>query len=129
MNKAQILPAQSFGELFRLKRIGQKFTLRSFCARFGFDPGYISRIERNLIPPPEDKDKLVAMANALGIKKDSSVWVNFFDLGYLARGKVPADILAKPQAPQYLPLLFRTARGKKLSKKKLQELIRLINAS
>lgn len=118
---------QTFGEFFRQKRIEAGFTLRSFCARFGFDPAYISRIERDLLLPPENKDKLEGLAEALGITKASTDWVNFFDKAYLSKGRVPKDILEDKKAMQYLPLLFRTARGNRLSKKKLQEIINRIN--
>lgn len=127
MNKSQALTAQSFGEFFRSKRIALGFTLRSFCERYGFDPAYISRIETDLLTPPQDKDKLSALAKALGIKEGSTDWVDFFDLAYLAKGKVPLDILASEKAQKFLPLLFRTARGQRLSKKRLQELVGLIN--
>lgn len=127
MNKSQVPTIQTFGEFFRQKRIDAKFTLRSFCERFGLDPAYISRIETDILTPPQDKDKLVALAKALGIKESSIDWVNFFDLAYIAKGKLPEDILADKKSVKYLPLFFRTARGKRLTKKKLQELVNLIN--
>lgn len=126
MNKSQDT-SQTFGECFRQKRVKAGFTLRSFCARFGFDPAYISRIERDLLPPPEDKDKLEGFAKALDIKEGSSRWVDFFDRAYLSKGKVPQDILDDRKSMKYLPLLFRTARGERLSKKKLKALVELLN--
>ena len=130
MNENQLGSLQiSFGEFFRQKRIEAGFTLRSFCNRFGFDPAYISRLERNLLPPPEDKDKLSGLAKALNIKEGTNSWVNFFDSAYISKGKLPSDILEEPKLVKCLPLLFRTVRGKKLSKKKLQELVNLINSS
>jgi len=127
MPKSQASTTPTFGEFFRQKRVNSGFTLRSFCERFGLDPAYISRIETEILPPPQDKDKLVALAKALGINEGSIEWVDFFDLAYLAKGKVPEDIMANQKSIKYLPLLFRTARGQRLSKKKLQELVNLIN--
>jgi len=127
MTRSQGVPAQTFGEFFRQKRIEANFTLRSFCNRFGFDPAYISRVERGLLTPPEDKIKIQGLAKALGLKEGSPDWVSFFDLAYIAKGKIPKDILEKPKSFQYLPLLFRTARGERLSKKKLRELVYLLN--
>ena len=127
MRKSQATTIQTFGEYFRQKRVDAGFTLRSFCARFGFDPAYISRIERDLLSPPEDKDKLEGFAKALDIKQGSTDWVDFFDRAYLSKGKVPQDILDDRESMKYLPLLFRTARGQRLSKKKLQELVQLLN--
>lgn len=126
MNKSQDI-SQTFGDFFRQKRIEAGFTLRSFCARFGFDPAYISRIERDLLSPPEDKDKVEGLAKALDIKEGSTDWVDFFDRAYLSKGKVPQDILDDSKSMKYLPLLFRTARGQRLSKKKLTELVELLN--
>ena len=126
MKKSQEL-IQTFGEFFRQKRIETGLTLRSFCERFGFDPAYISRIETDILLPPQDKDKLSALAKGLGIKEESTDRVNFFDLAYISKGRVPEDILKDKRSIKYLPLLFRTARGQRLSKKKLQELVDLIN--
>ena len=127
MNKKQEEKVLTFGEFFRQKRIEADFTLRSFCERFGFDPAYISRIETEILTPPQDKDKLSALARALGLKENSTDWVSFFDLAYIAKGKVPEDILTNKKSIRYLPLFFRTARGKRLTKNKLQELVNLIN--
>ena len=127
MGKSQVPLNQNFGEFFRKKRVDAGLTLRSFCERFGLDPAYISRIETDILTPPQDKDKLIALAKALGIKQDSSDWIAFFDLAYIAKGKLPEDILKDKKSIKYLPLLFRTARGQRLSKKKLQELVNLIN--
>lgn len=127
MNKCHTASNQNFGDFFREKRVESGLTLRSFCARFGFDPAYISRIERGLLTPPEDKDKLEGLAKALGLKEGSTNWVNFFDMAYLSKGKVPQDILEDGKSAKYLPLLFRTARGERLSKKKIKELVVLIN--
>jgi len=129
MIKSQVSPTQTFGEFFRQKRIAAGFTLRNFCNRFGLDPAYISRIETDSFAPPRDKDKISALAQALGINEGSTDWVNFFDLAYISKGELPEDILENKKAHKILPLLFRTARGQRLSKKKLQELVDLINSS
>jgi len=127
MTKSQDTPIQTFGEVFRQKRIALGFTLRSFCERYSYDPGNISRLERNILSPSIDKEKLAGYATALKIPRDSEEWTIFFDLAHAAKGRVPEDILSSRQAPRFLPLLFRTARGQRLSKKRLQELVNLIN--
>ena len=127
MTKSQDTPIQTFGEVFRQKRIALGFTLRSFCERYSYDPGNISRLERNILSPSIDKEKLAGYATALKIPRDSEEWTIFFDLAHAAKGRVPEDILSSRQAPRFLPLLFRTARGQRLSKKKLQELVNVIN--
>jgi len=118
----------TFGEFFREKRIGLRLTLRKFCEMYQFDPGNISRLERNILSPTLDEEKLAGYATALRIKRDSEEWVTFFDLAHAAKGKIPEDILKTPNILSMLPAFYRTARGKKLDKKKIKQLIDLLNA-
>lgn len=118
---------QTFGEFFRLKRISLGLTLRTFCERYGYDPGNISRLERNILPPTLNDKKLVEYAMALKIKKGTKEWLLFRDLAHIAKGQIPQDIMNQPNSDRYLPLLFRTARGKKITKKELERLIELLN--
>jgi len=127
MTKSQVAAALTFGDFFRTKRIALGLTLRTFSERFGYDPGNISRLERNILPPSLDDEKLAGYASALQIKRDGEDWVLFHDLAHTAKGQIPEDIMKEPNAISYLPLLFRTVRGKRLSKKQLEELINLIN--
>ncbi|MBI4039277.1 helix-turn-helix transcriptional regulator, partial [Candidatus Daviesbacteria bacterium] len=62
MNKIQDASNQNFGDFFRVKRIELGFSLRAFCERYGFDPGNISRLERNILPPTLDDEKLAGYA-------------------------------------------------------------------
>lgn len=117
----------SFGEFFRNKRVELGFTLRSFCERFNYDTGNISRLERNIVSPSIDTQKLEGYALALKIQKDSEDWVMFFDMAHLAKGKVPEDINKNPKILSLLPAFYRTARGTKLDKKSIKKLIRLLN--
>ncbi len=54
------------------------------------------------------------------------MWTLFFDLAYATRGTLPPDIKRKREVLSILPAFYRTVRGKKLDKKKLNELIKLI---
>lgn len=126
MNKSQDFKKIIFGEFFRAKRIGLGFTLRLFCERYHFDPGNISRLERNILPPTIDEQKLEGYARALKIEKDSYEWIKFFDLAHIARGTVPPDLRNNPNVLSFLPAFYRTARGEKLNKKKIQKLIELL---
>ena len=127
MIKSQYLTAQTFGESFRQKRIDLGFTLRSFCERYGYDPGNISRLERNILSPSIDKQKLEGYAVALKIPRDSEEWTIFFDLAHAAKGKIPEDIIKSPHMLSILPAFYRTARGEKLDKDKIKQLIKLLN--
>lgn len=125
MIKSQTVAAQNFGDYFRSKRISLGLTLRTFCERFGYDPGNISRLERNILPPTLDDEKLTGYATALQIKRDSQDWVLFHDLAYAAKNSIPKDI--RKHNIDFLPAFFRTIRNKKMDKQKLQELIEFLN--
>lgn len=127
MKSNQVLTAKSFGEFLRLRRISLGFTLRSFSEQFGYDPGNISRIERNLITPSLDESSLSGYARALNIKPGSEEWVTFHDLAHLSKNRIPKDIADNANSNIYFPLLFRTLRGKKLSKEQLVKLVDLVN--
>ncbi len=115
-----------FGSYFKELRIKRRLTLRQFCETFGFDAGNISKLERGLLPPPQSKDKLEQYGQALGLRKGSSAWYEFFDLAAASRGQIPEEILADDKLVKKLPVLFRTLRGEKVSEEKLDELIETI---
>lgn len=127
MNKKQEALILTFGELFRQKRVDLGFTLRSFCERYSYDPGNISRLERNILSPSVNTEKLAGYAAALKISRDSEEWTTFFDLAHAAKGKIPEDLLKSPHILSILPAFYRTARGGKLNKQKIKQLIKLIN--
>lgn len=45
----------TFGEIIRERRSHFKYGLREFCKSMGFDAGNWSRVERNLLAPPENE--------------------------------------------------------------------------
>jgi len=116
----------TFGDFFKGKRIGLKKTLRQFCAENKLDPGNISRLERGLMAPPQGSDKLEEYARYLQIKKGSDDWYQFFDLARIEAGRIPDEIMKDEALVASLPILFRTLRGKKISEKKLDELVEMI---
>ena len=116
----------TFGDFFKEKRIGLKKTLRQFCADNGLDPGNISKLERGLMPPPQGKGKLEEYAKCLNIKKGTDDWYQFFDLAAVESGRIPEELLSDAKVAASLPILFRTLRGKKISEKKLDELVEMI---
>lgn len=129
MIESQIPAALTFGDFFRARRIALGLTLRTFSERFGYDPGNISRLERNILPPSLDDEKLAGYASALQVKRDSEDWVLFHDLAHTAKGALPKDLLKNPQILSLLPAFYRTARGEKLNKNKIKNLIRLLNTT
>lgn len=118
----------TFGEFFKAKRIEKGLTLREFCKKYGLDPGNISKLERGLLPPPASRAKLEEYAKFLGLKKGTDDWMEFFDRAAASRGELPKDFLNDEEVIKTLPVIFRTIRGKKVSKELLDELIEKIRS-
>jgi len=112
-----------FGDYFKQKRIEKGCTLREFCRRFGLDPGNISKMERGMLPPPESKEKMEEYASYLDIKKGTDDWYQFFDLAAASKGVIPSEFLDDEELVKSLPIIFRTFRNKKVSKKAVEDLI------
>lgn len=117
-----------FGEFFKNKRIELKLTLREFCLKHNLDPGNISKLERGILPPPKSQKKLKEYAKYLKVKEGTDDWFQFFDLAAAELGKLPKELM-EDEIIERLPLLFRTLRGKKVSKDRLDELIKKIKES
>ncbi len=116
----------SFGEFFKDRRVTLGLTLRQFASNFSLDPGNLSKMERGLLPPPQNKEKLEEYAQYLNLKKGSDNWYEFFDLAATETGRIPDEILSDAEVMNQLPLLFRTFRGQKVPEDKLDKLIKKI---
>lgn len=118
------LPA--FGEFFKARRQSLGLTLREFCLKHKLDPGNLSRLERGLLAPPQDREVLEKYAKALESKSGSDDWHTFFDLAAAAKGRLPEELLEDKEVVAKLPLVFRTLRGKRLTEQQLSELVKTI---
>jgi transcriptional regulator with XRE-family HTH domain len=112
-----------FGDFFKEKRIQKGNTLREFCRTHGLDPGNISKLERGMLPPPESKAKLEEYASYLGLKKGTDDWYQFFDRAAASKGIIPGELMDNEELVRSLPLIFRTFRNKRISKKQVDDLI------
>ncbi len=72
----------TFGATVRRAREELEIGLREMAKKIGVSPTYLSKIERDMIPPPAE-DKIIAIGNLLGIDSD--------ELLALA-GKVSSDL-------------------------------------
>ena len=118
---------KTFGSYFKERRIRLGLTLRKFCEDHGIDPGNLSKVERGVLPPPKD-EILKKYAHYLKLKEASDEWYEFFDLAAAESGRLPKELREKEIVAR-LPFLFRTLRGKKITKEKLNKLIKLIKES
>jgi transcriptional regulator with XRE-family HTH domain len=115
-----------FGPYARQIRVRLGETLRQFCARAGLDPAYISRIERGLMAPPQDPEKLDHYARMLGLAQTGDERQTFMDLAATAAGRLPQDSLTNEQLMTCLPAFLRTMRGQAVEDKELDHLIEMI---
>lgn len=98
---------QGFGSYLRRRRETLRsedpsFSVRQLAGRIGVEPSYLSKVEREIEPPPSEP-KIRALAQELGEDPDA----------LLARaGKVSADLQeAICRRPQLLSRLIRELRG------------------
>ena len=116
----------TFGEFFQILRQEKGLTLRDFCKKAGADPANISRMERGAMSPPKGREILDRYAVVLGLLEGTDDWYKFFDMAHIESGRIPEELLEDEAVAASLPILFRTLRGKKISEKKLDELVQLI---
>lgn len=116
----------TFGQFFKQKRRETGKTLREFCRINGFDPGNMSKIERDILNPPQSHEKLRVYAKALNLKDGSDDWFEFFDLAAIGTGRLPTDVVSDTELVNALPVLFRSVRNKELGEEELHNLIKSI---
>lgn len=117
---------KTFGVFVKEKRIEKKITLREFCKQAELDPSNWSKVERELLKPPSDQDKLALIAIVLGFNYEDAEFQLLFDLAaaaFIPKGLVEEKILDQ------LPLLFRTVRGEKPTNEELEKLAEKIKAA
>ena len=114
---------QTFGALLRRLRIDRRMSLRSFSQAAGLDPANCSKLERGLLPPPRDEERLAALATALDLRATSSESRELRRLAALDRGEVPQAVLGDRRLLDKLPALFRTLEGDPVDDEVLDDLI------
>ncbi len=94
----------------------------------GFQPSNLSDIERGKKPPPKHPERLVEIADALGLLEGSSERKQLFDLAAEAQdAALPADVEQYARGRKLIPVLLRAAKAKHLTDEKFRELTEYIN--
>jgi len=115
-----------YGEFIKEIRMNKEMTLREFCKLAEMDASNWSKIERGLLAPPQDEEKLKKIARVLGIKIGSDTWKEMKDLANIDAGIIPEDIRSDEEVLKALPMFFRTIRSDKPTAEELDKLIDLI---
>jgi transcriptional regulator with XRE-family HTH domain len=119
---------QMFGEFTKKRRIDKGLGLREFCKQIEMDASNWSKIERGVLSPPQDEEKLRNIAHALGIKFGSKKWKDMKDMANIDAGIIPADFLSDKKVLNSLPMFFRTIRSEKPTPEELDKLINIIRS-
>lgn len=115
-----------FGEFIKERRIAKGIGLREFCKRIEIDASNWSKVERSLLAPPQDEEKLRKIARVLDIKIGSQLWKEMKDKANIDAGIIPEDILSDEKILNSLPIFFRTIRSEKPTPEELDKLIAII---
>ena len=113
----------NFGDFFSAKRKALRKTLREFCRENGFDAGNLSKVERGIQKPPQNKEKRLQYATALGIKEGSDDWLEFCDLATISAGKIPTGIVNDKELMAEVPVLFRSIAKEGVESDRVRELL------
>jgi len=115
-----------YGEFIKGIRLNKDMSLREFCKLTEIDASNWSKIERGLLAPPQDEEKLKKIAKVLGIKAGSETWKEMKDLANIDAGIIPEDIRSDQEVLKALPMFFRTIRSDKPTAEELDKLIEMI---
>lgn len=115
-----------FGEFVKEKRLGKGLGLREFCKMIEVDASNWSKVERGVLAPPQDEEKLRKIASALDIEFESALWREMKDKANIDAGIIPEDILSDTEVLNSLPMFFRTLRSEKPTPEELDRLIQMM---
>jgi transcriptional regulator with XRE-family HTH domain len=115
-----------FGEFIKERRINKGISLREFCKRVEIDASNWSKVERGLLAPPQDEERLRKIARVLDIKFGSALWKEMKDKANIDAGIIPNDILSDEKVLNSLPMFFRTIRSEKPTPEELDKLINML---
>jgi transcriptional regulator with XRE-family HTH domain len=113
-----------FGTFIKEKRLEKSLSLREFCRLLNEDASNWSKVERGIMAPPKDSEKLIRIAGILGIGRQTPDWDKLNDLAVVDSGKIPDYIMSDKEVLKALPLFFRTIDSEKPT---LEEITKLIN--
>lgn len=110
-----------FGDYAKDLRIAAGQTLRSFCRDAAIDPSNWSKIERGVLPPPDDADFLKRIAAVLALSGDQRTELS--DMAAIARGQIPVD-LKDDDLLSKMPAFFRAIRGQEYTPEDFERLLK-----
>ena len=116
----------SFGTFIKEKRLEAGLSLRNFCSKAELDPSNWSKIERDRLAAPDDREKLEKIAAVLKFEKGSNDWLKLFDLVAISKQKIPDYVYSDDEVIKALPIFFRTASGSKPTEEELETIMKIL---
>ncbi len=95
----------------------------------GMLPSNFSKLEHGALNPPQNPDKLRALAAAIGIIEGSADAGSFFDLAARANSSTPVDLADVISRNEALPLLLRTIGNKRLTNEEIERLVAIVRGT
>lgn len=112
-----------FKDFVKQKRIDLNLSLRAFCKEASEDPSNWSKIERGILAPPKDLERLKKIANTLKIEVESDEWNILYNSAFIDSGEIPENVMSNQDVLEILPAFFRTIESKKPSREDLENLM------
>lgn len=112
-----------FGELVKARRVELGLTLREFCRRLGEDPSNWSKVERGVLKPPLQREKMRHIAGVLDIKEGSGEWEDLVDAAAVDAGEIPSYVMENREVYSALPTFFRMIGSVRLSADEIRQMI------
>lgn len=116
----------TLGNYIRVKRLALDLSLRKFALLMGMDPSHWSKIERDILPFPEEANKAELLAAKLDIRINSEEWYNLLDLISISRKIIPDHVYKDEEILRALPIFFRTANGGRPTEDELNSIINIL---
>ncbi len=113
-----------FGEELKALRFSSGLSLREFCKQSGEDPSNWSKIERGLMAPPTDHERLLIIAKCLKIAQDKTD--EFIAKAEIAAGNIPEFVMTNEILLNQLPAFLRTIDNVKPSEDDFRKVIDLL---
>lgn len=118
-----------FGEFIKKLRADRRLGLREFCIAIDYDASNWSKVEREVMPPPQNQELFDRIAVILGLSENSKEKELICDYAAIDAGKIPQYVLKDAELVKRLPVFFRTATGKKPTKEDLEKLAEILKHS
>jgi len=118
--------SMGFGRKIKDLRLEKRLSLREFSRQILMDASNWSKIEREVMPPPKDEEKLMKIAQVLDVPLESDQYSTLRDLAAIDSGIIPRDLLNDEETLKSLPIFFRTIRNKRPTEEQIRDLIESI---